>query len=54
MPGVAGVPVVCRPQCHVSRQGDDLVRLAEMAAARHQGVSIAEIAAEFGADYRTA
>ncbi|HET9069570.1 MAG TPA: WYL domain-containing protein [Amaricoccus sp.] len=32
----------------------DLMRLAEMAAARHSGVSLAEIAAEFGADHRTA
>ena len=32
----------------------DLMRLAEMAAARQQGVSLAEIAAEFGADRRTA
>jgi predicted DNA-binding transcriptional regulator YafY len=32
----------------------DLMRLADMAAARHQGVSLAEIAAEFGADHRTA
>ena len=32
----------------------DLMRLAEMAAARHQGVSLAEIAEEFGADHRTA
>jgi predicted DNA-binding transcriptional regulator YafY len=32
----------------------DLLRLAEMAAARHSGVSLAEIAAEFDADHRTA
>jgi predicted DNA-binding transcriptional regulator YafY len=32
----------------------DLMRLAEMAAARHQGVSLAEIAEELGADHRTA
>jgi hypothetical protein len=32
----------------------DLMRLAEMAAARHQGVSLSEIAEEFGADHRTA
>ncbi len=32
----------------------DLLRLAEMAAARHSGVSLAEIAAEFQADHRTA
>ena len=32
----------------------DLMRLAEMAAARHQGVSLAEIAEEFRADHRTA
>ena len=32
----------------------DLLRLAEMAAARHAGVSLAEIAAEFDADHRTA
>ena len=30
------------------------MRLAEMAAARHQGVSLTEIAEEFGADHRTA
>jgi predicted DNA-binding transcriptional regulator YafY len=30
------------------------MRLAEMAAARHQGVSLAEIAETFGADHRTA
>ncbi len=32
----------------------DLLRLAEMAAARHSGVSLAEIAEEFDADHRTA
>lgn len=32
----------------------DLMRLAEMAAARHQGVSLAEIAEAFDADHRTA
>jgi predicted DNA-binding transcriptional regulator YafY len=32
----------------------DLLRLAEMAAARHIGVSLAEIAEEFGCTYRTA
>jgi predicted DNA-binding transcriptional regulator YafY len=32
----------------------DLMRLADMAAARHQGVSLAEIVQEFGADDRTA
>lgn len=32
----------------------DLLRLAEMAAARHSGVSLNEIAEEFGADHRTA
>ena len=32
----------------------DLLRLAEMAAARHGGVSLAEIAEEFGVDHRTA
>src|SRR6188472_3036257 len=32
----------------------DLMRLAEMAAARHSGVSLAEIAAAFQADHRTA
>ena len=32
----------------------DLMRLAEMAAARHQGVSLAEIAETFDADHRTA
>ena len=32
----------------------DLMRLAEMAAARHQGVSLIEIAENFGADHRTA
>lgn len=32
----------------------DLMRFAEMAAARHQGVSLAEIAEAFDADHRTA
>ena len=32
----------------------DLMRLAEMAAARHHGVSLAEIAEAYGADHRTA
>ncbi|MCX7646685.1 MAG: WYL domain-containing protein [Rhodobacteraceae bacterium] len=32
----------------------DLLRLAEMAAARHMGVSLSEIEAEFGVDRRTA
>lgn len=32
----------------------DLLRLAELAAARHQGVGLAEIATEFGCDHRTA
>ena len=32
----------------------DLMRLAEMAAARHSGVSLAEIAEAFAADHRTA
>jgi predicted DNA-binding transcriptional regulator YafY len=32
----------------------DLMRLAEMAAARHQGISLAEIAEEFRADHRMA
>ena len=32
----------------------DLLRLAEMAASRHMGVSLAEIAEEFDADHRTA
>lgn len=32
----------------------DLLRLAEMAAARHGGVTLAEIAEEFSADHRTA
>lgn len=32
----------------------DLLKLAEMAAARHSGVSLAEIAEEFACDYRTA
>ena len=32
----------------------DLMRLAEMAVARHQGVSLAEIAEAFDADHRTA
>lgn len=32
----------------------DLLRLADMAAARHGGVTLAEIAEEFGVDHRTA
>lgn len=32
----------------------DLLKLAEMAAARHMGVSLAEISEEFGCTYRTA
>ncbi|MEY4983865.1 MAG: hypothetical protein RIR62_2131 [Pseudomonadota bacterium] len=32
----------------------DLLRLAELAAARHMGVGLAEIAEEFGCDHRTA
>jgi predicted DNA-binding transcriptional regulator YafY len=32
----------------------DLLRLAQMAAARHEGVSLAEIADAFGVDHRTA
>ena len=35
-------------------KGRDLLRLAEMAAARHGGVSLAEIAETFEADHRTA
>jgi predicted DNA-binding transcriptional regulator YafY len=35
-------------------KGRDLLRLAEMAAARHSGVSLNEIAEEFHADHRTA
>ncbi|MCC5989614.1 MAG: WYL domain-containing protein [Pararhodobacter sp.] len=32
----------------------DLLRLAEMAAARHSGITLADIAEEFGSDHRTA
>ncbi len=32
----------------------DLMRLAEMAAARHKGVSLVEVSAEFGVNLRTA
>ena len=32
----------------------DLIRLAEMAAARHKGVSLVEVSAEFGVNLRTA
>ena len=35
-------------------KASDLLRLAEIAAARHMGVSLQEIVAEFGCDYRTA
>lgn len=35
-------------------KAEDLLKLAEMAAARHVGVSLADIAEEFGCTYRTA
>lgn len=35
-------------------KAEDLLKLAEMAAARHIGVSLADIAEEFGCTYRTA
>lgn len=35
-------------------KAQDLLRLAEMAAARHSGISLAEIAETFGVDHRTA
>ena len=36
------------------RKAADLLRLAELAAARHGGVSLSEIEQEFGVDRRTA
>lgn len=48
----------CDMSCHGAAmsfaKASDLLRLAEMAAARHYGIALSDIEAEFGVDRRTA